>query len=402
MTTLQSSRIEPDNAPSRLRRCELLTELVGINSVNPDHAGPKSGPGGEGALSHWIAERAEALGADVTVDEVLPERPNVYCLFPGSGNGDGSAKTVCIDVHLDTVGVEHVPDDPFAARVEDGRVFGRGSVDTKATFAVILEMLESLSAEKRILRPNVLLVGSVSEEMGGFPGAFALQERFKERALPVDQIVVAEPTMCAPVYGHKGGLGLEVTVRGAAAHSSKPHLGENAVVAAGRVVAALQAEHERLLAQQAPTEVGTGSLAVTEIRGGLARNIIPDECWIFSDRRVAPGEDVDTMFARLEKLVAEAASPAGVDVAMSYGKVMPGFYRPADSRLVQELAELTGTAPDIATYGTNALAYNDLDAEIVVFGPGSIDQAHKAVEWVDIDQLDIAGSIYREWLTNHG
>ncbi|MDH3295181.1 MAG: hypothetical protein OER95_12755, partial [Acidimicrobiia bacterium] len=62
-------------------------------------------------------------------------------------------------------------------------------------------------------------------------------------------------------------------------------------------------------------------------------------------------------------------------------------------------ARISGTPADIASYGTNALAYNDLPADIVVFGPGSIDQAHKAVEWVDIDQLDIAGSVYREWLT---
>ncbi|MDH3294634.1 MAG: M20/M25/M40 family metallo-hydrolase, partial [Acidimicrobiia bacterium] len=233
----QSSRVESPSAPSRRRRADLLSELVAINSVNPDHAGPKSGPGGEGELSHWIADKARGMGADVSLEEVLPGRPNVYCLFPGSGHdgpqdgGSASPMTVCIDVHLDTVGVEHMTDDPFDGRIDHGRVYGRGSVDTKATFAVVLEMLEALSIENRRLGPNLLLVGSISEEMGGFPGAFALQERFRERALPVDQIVVAEPTMCAPVYGHKGGLGLEVTIRGSAAHSSKPHLGENAVVA---------------------------------------------------------------------------------------------------------------------------------------------------------------------------
>ncbi|MDH4276914.1 MAG: M20/M25/M40 family metallo-hydrolase [Acidimicrobiia bacterium] len=397
------SRIEPANAPSRLRRAELLSELVGINSVNPDHGGPKSGPGGEGELARWIGEQTDRLGAEVTLDEVLDGRPNVYCHFAGANSkrGNGPPRTICVDVHLDTVGVEHMPDDPFEGRLADERVYGRGSVDTKATFAVILEMLESLPSEGRELGPDLLLVGSISEEMGGFPGAYALQQRFADRDLPVDQIVVAEPTMCAPVYGHKGGLGLEVTVRGAAAHSSKPHLGQNAIVAASRVVAALQAEHERLIAGEAPTEVGTGTLAVTAIEGGLARNIIPDSCRIFGDRRVAPGEDVNSMFERLQGLVVDAASPLEVEVSMSYDRVMPGFFRPADSELVSELARLSGNAADIASYGTNALAYNDLDADIVIFGPGSIDQAHKAVEWVDVDQLDIAGSIYREWLTEH-
>lgn len=400
---ISDSRIEASDTPSRIRRAELLSELVGINSVNPDHRGPKSGPGGEAELAHWIGEQADRLGAAVTLDEVLDGRPNVYCHFTGShsNRGDGPPRTVCVDVHLDTVGVEHMPDDPFDGRLADDRVYGRGSVDTKATFAVVLEMLESLSAEGRELGPDLLLVGSISEEMGGFPGAFALRQRFVDRDLPVDQIVVAEPTMCAPVYGHKGGLGLEVTVRGAAAHSSKPHLGQNAIVAASRVVAALQAEHERLVAAEAPTEVGTGTLAVTVIEGGLARNIIPDDCRIFGDRRVAPGEDVDSMFETLRDLVIQAAAPLEVEVAMSYDRVMPGFYRPADTELISELVRLSGNPADIASYGTNALAYNDVDVDIVIFGPGSIDQAHKAVEWVDVDQLDIAGSIYREWLTEH-
>lgn len=355
--------------------------MVAVNSVNPEQAGPKSGPGGEYELANWIADRAGDMGADVRLDEVIPDRPNVYCMFSGSGSeGTGSRKTVCIDVHLDTVGVEHMTDEPFDGRIEGGRVYGRGSVDTKATFAVVLEMLEALSNEGRQLQPNLLLVGSIGEETGGFPGAFALQERFKEKALPVDQIVVAEPTMCSPVYGHKGGLGLQVDIRGTAAHSSKPHLGSNAIVAAGRVVDALEAEHQRLVAGNAPTEVGTGTLAVTEIQGGLARNIIPDSCFIFGDRRVAPGEDVDAMFERLRSLVADAAAPAQVDVSMSYDRVMPGFYRPADEGLVGELAEISGQPADIASYGTNALAYNELSADIVVFGPGSIDQAHKAVE----------------------
>lgn len=395
-------RIQSPDATSRVRRAGLLADLVGINSVNPDQAGPKSGEGGEAELARQIGERADRLGATVTFDEVMPDRPNVYCLFPGAGSMDGTErKTVCVDVHLDTVGVEHMTDDPFDGRIDGGRVYGRGSVDTKATFAVVLEMLESLRSEGRRLVHDLLLVGSVSEEMGGFPGAFALQERFLAHDLPVDQIVVAEPTMCAPVYGHKGGLGLEVTIRGASAHSSKPHLGENAIVAAGRVVMALQQEHDRLVTGEAPTEVGTGTLAVTQIDGGLARNIIPDCCRLFGDRRVAPGEDVSTMFDQLTTIVTEAAAPATAEVALSYGRIMPGFYRSADRGLVRELAQLTGRPADIASYGTNALAYHDLDAEIVIFGPGSIDQAHKAVEWIDIEQLDIAGAVYRQWLTDH-
>ncbi len=372
----------------------LLSELVQINSVNPDQAGPKSGPGGEAEVAHWVADRSRQLGGDVTVEEVEPGRPNVYAYFEGD-----SDKTVLVDVHLDTVGVEHMTDDPFDGRFENGRIYGRGSVDTKATFAVVLDALRSLSDENRTLRPNLILAGTVGEEAGGFAGAYRLEEWLGgDRATP-DQIIVAEPTLCAPVYGHKGGLGLNITVHGEAAHSSKPELGRNAIVAAARVIAALDDEHLRLTGERPATEVGNGTLAVTTIDGGLAGNIIPDRCDIQVNRRIAPGEDTETMVPKLEDIIRQAARPEPVDIELTYGKVFQAFYREASTSLVQELADLASEDGAVAAYGTNAVAYDHLPSDIVVFGPGSIDQAHKAQEWVDVSELTKAGNIYRRWLT---
>ena len=223
---------------STTERVELLSELVGINSVNPLQAGERSGPGGEAALATWLADRADALGAEVTLDEADAGRPNVYAFFEGS-----SDRTVAIDVHLDTVGIEHMTDDPFDGRVDEGKVFGRGSVDTKATLAVVLPLLSGLAAQGSRPVPNLCLIGTVGEEAGGLVGAHRLSAWATEAGIHFDQLVVAEPTNCAPVHGHKGGLGLEITVRGEAAHSSKPHLGQNAIVAAGRIIEAFDAEN---------------------------------------------------------------------------------------------------------------------------------------------------------------
>ncbi len=371
-----------------------VAELVQIPSVNPLHARPKSGDAGERELSDWLADHADALGADVVVDEVEDGRCNVYARFEGA-----SDRAVTVDVHLDTVGVEHMPDNPFDGRIENGRVYGRGSVDTKPTLAVVLQVLEEIRAAGQRPLPTVNLVGTISEEGGGLLGATRYRDWLLERGQRVEQMVVAEPTMCAPVHGHKGGIGLDVTVHGHAAHSSKPHLGANALSGAARIVIAIDAEQERLAALEATTPVGKGTVSVTELAGGLARNIIPDACALYVGRRTAPGEDIDQVRAALCKLIDDSAAPLSTTIESLYGDGSPGFYQDPDSALVTVLAQLADSAPTTAEYGSNALRYGEVTDELVVFGPGSIDQAHQAVEWVDIDQLERVVDIYRAWFT---
>ncbi|HCJ86621.1 MAG: hypothetical protein MB55_07390 [marine actinobacterium MedAcidi-G3] len=373
---------------------ERVAEIVRIPSVNPLHAGPVSGDGAERELTDWLANHTEALGAQVIVDHVEDNRSNVYARFEGS-----SDRAVTIDVHLDTVGVEHMTDDPFDGRIEDGRVYGRGSVDTKATFAVVLQVLEELKAAGKRPIPTVNLVGTVSEEGGGLLGAARYRDWLLERGQRIEQIVVAEPTMCAPVHGHKGGIGLDVTVHGHAAHSSKPHLGANALSGAARVVVAIDDEQERLEALEATTPVGKGTVSVTELAGGLARNIIPDECTLYVGRRTAPGEDIDQVRAALCHLIENSAAPLTTTIESLYGDGSPGFYQDPSCSLVTVLAQLADTSPTTAEYGSNALKYGEVADQLVVFGPGSIDQAHQAVEWVDIGQLNRAVDVYRSWFS---
>ena len=164
-----------------------VAELVRIPSVNPLQAGPKSGDDGERTLSAHVADRLDDLGADVTIDEVLDGRANVYARFEGT-----SDRAVTVDVHMDTVGVEHMTRDPFDGAIDDGRVFGRGSVDTKATLAVVMHVLEEMRRENQRPVPTVNVVGTVSEEVGGLLGAerYAgwLRERGQElQSLPTHQ-----------------------------------------------------------------------------------------------------------------------------------------------------------------------------------------------------------------------
>ncbi|MDQ2998955.1 MAG: M20/M25/M40 family metallo-hydrolase, partial [Chloroflexota bacterium] len=116
-----------------------LARLVQIPSVTPEQAGPRAGAPSEARLAETVAGWFRELGGDVYVEDVVPGRPNVYGIWRGT-----SARWAALDVHMDTVGVEQMLGDPFGGELRDGRVYGRGAVDTKASLAVALALLEAL------------------------------------------------------------------------------------------------------------------------------------------------------------------------------------------------------------------------------------------------------------------
>jgi acetylornithine deacetylase/succinyl-diaminopimelate desuccinylase-like protein len=330
------------------------------------------------------------MGGEVEMEEVLPERPNVYGIWRGQTD-----RWVALDVHTDTVSVEQMTDDPFDGRVENGRVWGRGAVDTKASLALILAILASLQETGGRPEPNLVVVGTISEETGG-EGAKAFAQWIRRKGIALDQLLVAEPTLCVPVHGHKGILAMEFVVRGKTAHSAKPHLGQNAITAAAHLIVALEQEHDRLQTVPPTSELGPSTLTVSLIEGGKGQNVVPDSCHIWASKRMVPGEDLELDLAYFEELAANGC-PLPVEMRTRIG--VPAFYQAADSAWIQQLADWSGQAPSVVPYGTNALAYGDNVAkEIVIFGPGSIDQAHGEVEWVEIAELEKAMEIYERWL----
>jgi acetylornithine deacetylase/succinyl-diaminopimelate desuccinylase-like protein len=284
---------------------ESVARLVRIPSVNPLHAGPISeahGSDGERGVAEHLANRFDELGAsEVVLHEVLDGRPNVYAFFPGR-----SERLVVLDVHTDTVTVEHMTDPPFDGRIEDGHVWGRGALDTKASLGVITALLESWAGDNLRPEPTLLVVGSIAEEAGGLVGATYFRPWADERGLEIDQLLVAEPTQLAPIHGHKGGAALRITALGESAHSSLPHLGKNAIEAMAPVILALQAENARLQTLEPTSELGNGTLSVTMIDGGTGGNVIPATCTIVAGRRIVPGEDAQEVYDALAALAAEA------------------------------------------------------------------------------------------------
>lgn len=366
---------------------EWLSQLIKVPSVTPAQAGPRSGEAGESKLAHAIAATFRKLGADVAIEEVLPNRPNVYGLWPGN-----SEEFVAVDVHIDTVGVEQMTDEPFSGEIRDGKVWGRGAVDTKATLGVILALIEQMQTTAQTPRANLLIGATVDEEFGA-TGAPAFAQWIAEQEIPVTQMIVAEPTRCVPITGHRGVARFELAFIGESAHSSQPDLGRNAIVAAAKTVLAYAEEHQRLQSIT-PANLGTASLTSTIINGGTGSNVVPNHATLFIDRRVVDGEDPVQVIDELYTLAQQSAQ---LPVEITRQLELHAFYQPSDTEWVRQITEWSGNAPLHAPYGTNAWAYRGLPCETVVIGPGSIAQAHGATEWVEISELEKLAHIYAKW-----
>jgi acetylornithine deacetylase/succinyl-diaminopimelate desuccinylase-like protein len=365
-----------------------LTRLVRIPSVTPEQAGPRAGVPGEARLAEAVASWFRELGAEVYVEDVLPGRPNVYGLWRGRTD-----RWAALDVHMDTVGVEQMPGDPFSGELRDGRVYGRGAVDTKASLGVALALLETIQRSGTAPEANLLIAATVDEESLA-SGAPALAAWVRRRGLALDQLVVAEPTACRPVYGHKGLIRMQFDVAGEPAHSSQPQLGKNAITAAAHLALALDAEHRRLAEMPSPSPLGAPTLTVTLIDGGRGLNVVPDSCSLSIDRRVVSGESLDDIVAALTDLARQSTPlPVTTQLLME----IEAFLQAPDSPWLRQLAEWSGQAPAIAPYGTNAFAYGGLARECVVLGPGSIDQAHGVEEWVEVAELSKLAVIFSRW-----
>jgi acetylornithine deacetylase/succinyl-diaminopimelate desuccinylase-like protein len=269
---------------------------------------------------------------------------------------------------------------------------------------VLLALLEEW--RRRGLRPEpaLLLVGSVGEEAGGLLGATRFRAWAERRELRIDRILVAEPTGFRPVHGLKGLILLRVTAQGLAAHSARPDLGVNAIEAMAPVIAAFAAENARLSALPADTELGAGTVSVTEISGGTGANVVPDRCSISVGRRIVPGEDPAEVYAQVCALAREAC-PVPCEFTSLIQPTpdgrpgSPAFYQRPDGDFVRFLALACGTEPAVAPFGANALRYSGLAAQTAVFGPGSIEQAHQATEQVAIADLVRLSRVFEAWLS---
>jgi succinyl-diaminopimelate desuccinylase len=373
---------------SRAEVEDRLLKYVRIHSVNP---GIDGGPG-EIELANELESDLHELGIETTrLPVAAGGRDNII----GRLGGAEGYPSVMFEAHLDTVGLSGVAN--TEARSERGLVFGRGACDTKGSLVSMLEALRLLTAVDADQRPTIVMVGTIDEEYAG-TGAEALVQR----PGAADMAVVGEPTSLHVGIAHKGVLRFEIATGGTPAHSSKPHLGVNAIINMAPVLTRLEEVYRPSLRAIEHPLVGSPTINVSTIRGGTAQNIVPAECVISIDRRVNPGEshasvleDIDAVLEPLREqgVLVERGEPTLATAALD---------TPADHPLVVALCsgreKVLGKRglPIGMTFGSDASFFGPAGIPSVIFGPGSIDQAHSDDEWVEIEEVARGAEVLAE------
>jgi len=299
---------------------------------------------------------------------------------------------------MDTVSAEGMSIPPFEPRLEGGLLYGRGSCDTKAGLAAMMHAVAAVASSGNLPNAEVWLAAVVDEEYS-FTGVKRLCE-----GLRADAAIVAEPTELRLVTASKGVLRGTVRTRGKAAHSSKPHLGVNAIEHMAHVVRALSLDNERLAGRVHPL-LRSATLSIGVIAGGEQVNFVPDQCRISLDRRLLPGEDPNTVWQGYATLI-ESLRPdiANLDFTLDAPAIADAALETPTNSTVVRTAQQVLAALDLdpqpcgVPFGSDASKLSRQGVPSVVFGPGSIDRAHAAIEYVECDQVVTASAFYRRFL----
>jgi len=370
---------------------ELLSRLVRCPSVSAGEGIALEAPFGEARLIELLRGMLDSWGAHVQVTEAAPGRPNLIARFDGADAG----RSVLLEAHADTVGVEGMTVPPFEAVVRDGRLYGRGACDTKGSMAAMLLAIRSVLDGQGRPGAMVYFAATCDEERGARGARALVAGGFRP-----DCAIVGEPTDLTIVHACKGVAHVRIETVGLAAHGSAPDRGRNAILQMRKVLEALEGPVSASLAIRRHPVLGPPTLNVGVIAGGTESNTVPVRCRIDVDRRLLPGE-------RMEQVAGEILSPLEAirrsDPAFEFQSrcdlVYPPFEEDPAGELVGRLraacqAELGRAETSAAPWASNANIFKQAGIPSVVFGPGSVRQAHTRDEFVELEQVAQAARVY--------
>ncbi len=361
--------------------------LVRTASVNP--VLEKSGTG-EAEIAALVAGWLAHWGYSTRITEAAPGRLNVV-----ARRGEGAGPVLLLNGHLDTVGVEGMPD-PFSGTAREGRLYGRGAADMKGGVACILTAAARLASEE--IRGKLIIALTADEEHASL-GMDALVAS----GIRADAAVVCEPTSLAVMPAHKGFLWIDAHVKGRAAHGSRPELGVDAIAHAGHLLVAFETETARLAVDTDHPLLGPASIHAGTISGGSAPSVYPDRCEVVFERRTLPGETADQVMREAEAVLTRARQLCPeLDACLEPGLFRAATEVPVASPLVQGLlgacdrAGVPGTVEGMSAW-VDACFLNQSGIPAVCFGPGSIAQAHTKTEWIAIHEIKAGGEILTDF-----
>lgn len=336
-------------------------------------------------MAAYVAQYMAAAGFRIRTEDVFPGRPNVVAT---RGEPTAADPALLLECHLDTVPLGGMRDG-LRPTIRDGRLYGRGACDVKGGLAA---MLVALARYRHARRPLVLWA-TVDEEHD-FGGVRALAAR----GIHAVGAVVAEPTQLRPVIAHKGCLRVQLVTRGRAAHSSRPELGDNAILHATRLIDLLQRGFAERFSQLQHPLCGPLRWSVTQIETVNPINVIPDRCRLGVDVRITPGQSSQDVLDWLDATLAGSGIPVEQQSLRMADYALDTDPDAVVARWALEAAATVLGEPVLpagAPYGTDASKISALaGVPAVVLGPGDIAWAHTDEEHIALNELDRGVEVY--------
>jgi acetylornithine deacetylase/succinyl-diaminopimelate desuccinylase-like protein len=352
----------------------LLQQLVRIPSVNPDNA-PGTGTNGEETLAVFLSGWLESVGAEVSLEEIKPGRPNLIARFAPL---DGRPR-ILLGPHLDTVGIGGMTIDPFGGEIRDGKLWGRGASDTKGPMAAMLWALH----ENRDLLADLPTAVDFVAFMGEESGQWGSKDFAKRHGADYQFALVGEPTSMKVVHVTKGSLWATLRATGKAAHSSMPEKGDNAILKLTRALDRLDSHLCADLATYTHPVLGHSTMNIGVIRGGARPNIVPDLAEAEIDIRITPSL---AEAGGALKLLTETLEFHDLPVKLVNPHENPPMETDPKHPMIRTLMDL-GSDLAGAPWFSDAAHLSHGGVPSICIGPGSIDQAHTVDEFIEIDAL---------------
>ena len=337
--------------------------------------------------------------ASTLIHDATGRKANLFATLGPERNGG-----IVLSGHTDVVPVDGQPwsSNPFETIERDGKLYGRGTSDMKGFIATCLALVPEF--QQRRLPTPLHFAFSYDEEVGCI-GVHGIVGHLKTLGYRPKAVIVGEPTEMQVVNAHKGSCGIDTVVTGLEAHSSQSHKGVNAIVQAGRLIAYLADQQEKLK-REGPHDHRFDppytTIDVGVVEGGTARNIIPREARLRWGYRALPGSDDGSILAGFQRYSNDVLLPemrrvhagAGIESRMvvNAAGLAPLKDSPAET-LVLSLAGTNHT--EAVSYCTEAGIFQEAGVPTIVCGPGNIDQAHKPDEFLELSQLDLCADFLR-------
>lgn len=363
---------------------EITKELIRIDSTNPGT--------GECGVAAYIRNFFSDTGAVIVEDLVVDDRCNVIV----SLEAESQEPALVLICHMDTVVTgKDWTRDPFGAKVEGSRIYGRGACDMKSGLACALAVFhkaaEQVQQGNMSLRRSLRLICTVDEE-GDMRGVeVAIRNK---RVTAKDWVMDLEPTDGQIQMAHKGRFWLDVDVHGVTAHASRPEQGADAIAAMAELICEMKRAFEQFPVHE---ELGKTTITFGQIQGGYQPYVVPDECRLWIDCRLAPPVNDAMVLEIMEqaKKKAERLVP-GVQVEYKVTGNRPFIEKNEQSGLLASLknavCEATGEKPQVGPFpgytDTAVIAGMTGNQNCLSYGPGNLKYAHKPDEFVEMTDIE--------------